>query len=472
MSFELQLVPRVRAAQYLRMSTEHQRYSLDNQTAAIAEYAEARGYVITQTYKDAGKSGVSLRGRQGLRSLISDVMAGGVDFSTILVLDVSRWGRFQDTDEPAHYEFLCRSAGVNVQYVGELFENDGSMVSAILKNMKRVMAGEYSRELSVKISRAQMRQARLGFKQGGNIPYGIRRLLVDEDREPRFYLAPGQRKGLNTDRILFAPGTAEEIRVIRRIFKMFVDRRTSMLSIARILNEEGIPSTGGEIWSASRVRTVLSSELMIGYYVFNRTSRRLHRPLSQNPEERWIRVRVMDPIISTSLFQRAQAELAYKRGYCYAKPEMLKNLKRLYREKKSLSVAVIDACPYTPCAASYAAHFGSLHHAYELVGYEGNRTPRNKRPYFSDEALLAGIRQIHEKHGYVTIALVNSDRSLPAAKIFTDRFGSMSAAYTAAGFPTTKSESISAARKRVSERFKASKQLDVVKPRTERQAGS
>jgi DNA invertase Pin-like site-specific DNA recombinase len=294
MSFELQLAPRVRAAQYLRMSTEHQRYSLDNQTAAIAEYAEARGYVITQTYKDAGKSGVSLRGRQGLRSLISDVMAGGVDFSTILVLDVSRWGRFQDTDEPAHYEFLCRSAGVNVQYVGELFENDGSMVSAILKNMKRVMAGEYSRELSVKISRAQMRQARLGFKQGGNIPYGIRRLLVDEDREPRFYLAPGQRKGLNTDRILFAPGTAEEIRVVRRIFKMFVDRRISMLSIARILNEEGIPSTGGEDWSASRVRTVLSSELMIGYYVFNRTSRRLHRPLSQNPEERWIRVRVMD----------------------------------------------------------------------------------------------------------------------------------------------------------------------------------
>ena len=95
-------------------------------------------------------------------------------------------------------------------------------------------------------------------------------------------------------------------------------------------------------------------------------------------------------------------------------------------------------------------------------------TPRNKRPHFSDEALLAGIRQIHEKHGYVTIALVNADRSLPGAKIFTDRFGSMSAAYTAAGFPTTKSESISAARRRVSQRFKASQQLDAVKPRTER----
>jgi DNA invertase Pin-like site-specific DNA recombinase len=58
---------RVPAAQYLRMSTEHQRYSLENQTAAIAEYAEARGFAIVQTYPDAGKSGLSLKGRAGLQ---------------------------------------------------------------------------------------------------------------------------------------------------------------------------------------------------------------------------------------------------------------------------------------------------------------------------------------------------------------------------------------------------------------------
>jgi DNA invertase Pin-like site-specific DNA recombinase len=44
--------------------------------------------------------------------LVADVVAGQDVFDTILVYDVSRWGRFQDADESAHLEFLCRSAGV------------------------------------------------------------------------------------------------------------------------------------------------------------------------------------------------------------------------------------------------------------------------------------------------------------------------------------------------------------------------
>lgn len=49
-------------AQYVRMSTEHQRYSTENQAAAIAEYAKAHGMQIVQTYEDSGKSGLNLKG--------------------------------------------------------------------------------------------------------------------------------------------------------------------------------------------------------------------------------------------------------------------------------------------------------------------------------------------------------------------------------------------------------------------------
>ncbi|TIP53879.1 MAG: recombinase family protein, partial [Mesorhizobium sp.] len=218
------------------MSTEHQRYSLENQVAAIAEYAEARGFAIVQTYADAGKSGLSLKGRDGLKQLLSDVVTGQRTYSAILVLDVSRWGRFQDTDQSAHYEFICRDAGVAVQYCGEPFDNDGSMVSTIVKNLKRVMASEYSRELSAKISRAQTQQARLGFKQGGPLPYGVRRMLISKDGQPRFLLGPGEEKGLSTDRVIYVPGPPEELKIVRRIFRMFVDQRRSIRSIARILN--------------------------------------------------------------------------------------------------------------------------------------------------------------------------------------------------------------------------------------------
>src|SRR5882757_8834523 len=85
---------RIQAAQYLRMSSENQRYSTENQQNAIAEYAEQHGYSVVASYIDAGKSGLSLKGRDALKQLLSDALATPRLFEAIFVLDVSRWGRF------------------------------------------------------------------------------------------------------------------------------------------------------------------------------------------------------------------------------------------------------------------------------------------------------------------------------------------------------------------------------------------
>jgi DNA invertase Pin-like site-specific DNA recombinase len=140
-----------RAAEYVRMSTEHQQYSTENQRDVIRQYAEKRGMTIVRTYTDSGKSGLRIDGRDGLKQLIHDVENSKADFSSILVYDVSRWGRFQDADESAYYEYICRRAKIDVHYCAEQFENDGSPISTIVKGVKRAMAGEYSRELSAKV---------------------------------------------------------------------------------------------------------------------------------------------------------------------------------------------------------------------------------------------------------------------------------------------------------------------------------
>src|SRR6266851_4193098 len=98
------------AARYLRMSTENQQFSLPSQAAAIQQYADTHGFTIVQRYEDPGKSGLTLKHRKGLAKLLHDVISGGQSFKAVLVYDISRWGRFQDTDESAHYEFLCKSA--------------------------------------------------------------------------------------------------------------------------------------------------------------------------------------------------------------------------------------------------------------------------------------------------------------------------------------------------------------------------
>ena len=51
----------VRAAQYVRMSTEHQQYSTENQAEVIARYAAEHGMEIVATYADSGKSGLTPR---------------------------------------------------------------------------------------------------------------------------------------------------------------------------------------------------------------------------------------------------------------------------------------------------------------------------------------------------------------------------------------------------------------------------
>jgi DNA invertase Pin-like site-specific DNA recombinase len=96
------------AAQYLRMSTEHQQYSLQNQSSAIERYAEQNGFVVVQTYEDGGKSGLVLKHRVGLSRLLQDVVSGTSGYKAILVYDVSRWGRFEGTDEAPTTNFSAK----------------------------------------------------------------------------------------------------------------------------------------------------------------------------------------------------------------------------------------------------------------------------------------------------------------------------------------------------------------------------
>jgi len=140
-----------RAALYVRTATEHQQYSTDTQSDKIRDYASKRGIVIVRTYSDVGKSGLSIFGRTGFQKLLSDVDSGQADFNLILVYDNSRWGRFQDPDEGAYYEYVGERAGIQVTYCTEQCGNNSASVSTIVRAIKRSMAYEYRRELSVKI---------------------------------------------------------------------------------------------------------------------------------------------------------------------------------------------------------------------------------------------------------------------------------------------------------------------------------
>lgn len=363
----------LRAAQYIRMSTELQRYSIQNQAVAIAAYAQQRNLTIVRTYVDEGRSGLRIKGRPGLIELIEDVQSGNADFGHILVYDVSRWGRFQDVDESAHYEFICKQNGVCIAYCAEQFDNDGSLLSSIVKNIKRVMAAEYSRELSVKVHTGQSRVASLGYRVGGPLGYGLRRIMVDESENLKGQLTKGQRKALQTDRVRLQHGSPEESAIVQWIFDQFVVKRKSYTEIGRELNEAQITNHNGRPWTDGMIPTILSNENYVGNIVYNRTSRRLGHKLIKNPPHAWVRgAAAIDPIIDPDTFAKAQKLLAERRIEI-PEEEMLTRLRMTLRRRGKLNSRIINSTLGLNHVSSFVKHFGSLRKAYALIGYTASR---------------------------------------------------------------------------------------------------
>ena len=362
-----------RAAEYVRMSTDHQKYSTENQSDAIAQYAARRGLTIVRTYADEGKSGLGLGGRDALKQLIADVQNGIADFKTILVYDVSRWGRFQDADESAYYEYICKRAGISVQYCAEQFENDGSPVSTIVKGVKRAMAGEYSRELSVKVFAGQCRLIELGYRQGGPAGFGLRRRLIDQDGEMKGDLAQGEHKSIQTDRVVLVPGPSEEQETVRWIYRSFVEASKSESEIAELLNGRSIRTDLGRQWTRGTVHQILINEKYIGNNVWNRASFKLKRKRVRNNRDMWIRADgAFEPIVQRELFDAAQAIIC-QRSYRFSNEQMLDILRRLLEAHGYLSGLIIDEFDSGPSSTAYSSRFGSLLRAYELVGFTPDR---------------------------------------------------------------------------------------------------
>jgi DNA invertase Pin-like site-specific DNA recombinase len=378
-----------RAALYVRMSTEHQQYSTSNQRDVILAYAKQRGLEIVMEYSDDGKSGLNIEGRDSLAQMIRDVEEGKADYSSILVYDVSRWGRFQDADESAHYEFICRSKGVGVHFCAEQFENDGTPVSTIIKGVKRMMAGEYSRELSTKVFQGACRLVTLGYRQGGTAGFGLRRVLIDGGGNRKGELKMGEHKSIQTDRVILEPGPDEEVKTVRWMYQAFVTEGKLETEIAASLNAQGIKTDFGREWNRGTVHEVLINEKYIGNNVYHRTSCKLKKKHVNNPPDKWVRKEgAYQGIVEREIFLRAR-EIILARSQKLTNEEMLEKLRELFTQHGRISGILIDEADGLPSSAAFGNRFGSLISAYKLIGYdpgidfsfiEENRRLRQLRP--------------------------------------------------------------------------------------------
>lgn len=353
-------------AAYVRMSTSAQRYSIENQLAAIEAFCLGKGMHLMRTYTDIGRSGVAIDNRPGLRGLVDAAQAGGLPFRNVIVFDVSRWGRFADSDEGAYYEHILRLAGAPVLYCAEAFENDDSPVSLIVKSFKRAMAGEYSRDLSVRTLRNQRRVAAQGFRLGGMAGYGYRRALVQGDGS-LVSLDQGEwatREG----RITLVLGPAAEVAAVRRIFRLFLKDGHWCRRIARMMTAEGRPAPLGKGWCEKRVRGILLSEKYAGVAGYGRQRHRAGEKAGMNPATDHIFVRDAYPaIVSMRTFRAAQARWK-EESRPYRREDVIAPLQKLFAREGRVTLRLVAADPALPARNTIGRLFGSLERAERAAG--------------------------------------------------------------------------------------------------------
>jgi DNA invertase Pin-like site-specific DNA recombinase len=360
------------------MSTDQQQCSPVFQRQAIAEYASAHSIRIVRDYEDAGISGLTLKARPALNRLLVDVAAPERHFSLVLVYDVSRWGRFQDVDESAFYEYLCRRHGVKVVYVAEPFEIDQSPMSPVMKTLKRMMAGEYSRELSRKVFLGHCVLAERGYHVGGRPPYGYQRILHEEKRGTLRILDRYEYKSVRTDRVTLAPGPSCHVGIVRKIFEWYAWGHADCCLIAGRLNDFGLLNSDGRPWLQRYIAQILHNPAYVGTGIYSRTSSKLAGAWVRVPEEQWVTVPNAFPaIVDRKTFDAVQKRFSLFRRRP-GREELLDGLRKVVRNHGKINQGLLKHYRRAPSVEAVMSEFGSLNAAYREIGYAPNLNPERE----------------------------------------------------------------------------------------------
>jgi DNA invertase Pin-like site-specific DNA recombinase len=304
----------ISAVGYLRRSTDRQETSIPDQKVAVQEYADANRYRIIRWYVDDGISGDATDRRHDFQRMIADA-GEKKDFKAILVWDQDRFGRF-DSLEAGRWIDPLRRAKVRLVTINEGMIDWDDMTGRLMYSIKQEAKHQFLKDLSRNVTRGQLEAARAGSWIGG-IPYAYR--LEGPHKNKRLVL-----------------GDPSEIRVVKRIFKEFVEEGRSMTNIAERLSAAGVLSPGGRNrFRYDAVQVILQNPVYTGDYVACRAANGKYHVIRKgtvapsngkrhrNPEEDWIVHRDHhEPIIDRETFAKAQAIFAeHKTGHCPYAPE-------------------------------------------------------------------------------------------------------------------------------------------------------
>ena len=301
---------RKKAVAYYRHSAEDkQENSVAIQRQHTEKFAREHNIEIIREEADEGETGL-LDTRPAFKRLFAEWIENkDAHFDYVFIYDVSRWGRFQDQNQGAYWEYVCKKNGKEVVYISMGFPTDPLSASLQIA-VQRYMAADYSRQLSDKVFYGCVKISEQGYSTGGTAVYGMARLLLDVNKNPIRILKTGEHKQIANERVTFTPKEDETTETVREIFNLFVKEQYLIPDIVANLNQKGVLSANGKRWDKSKVIKILTDETYIGTRIYNKTWGRLKQKSYKNPRSKWvITPNAFKAVVDEQLFKDAQERL-------------------------------------------------------------------------------------------------------------------------------------------------------------------
>lgn len=312
---------------YMRVSTEEQAkegFSINAQKEKLSKYASANDWEIADFYVDDGISGKNLQDRPDVTRLIEDVKSGKV--TNVLVYKLDR---------------LTRSVKDLINLI-ELFESHNCCFNSVTEKLDTSNAvgrmfikiigifAEFEREnLAERVS--------FGYEQ--------------KTREGNYT----NTNGVNGYDYIVGKGeiivNEEEKSIVERVYEEYLNG-TSMLKIARMFNEEKVPSKRGGFWSQSTIKSILTNPLYVGKIRYGVSKKLQPRAFFVDGTQ--------ETIIDEDVFNRVQ-DLIEKRKYF--------NTKKYPSEKAFFSPVL--RCSH--CGAKFHSKMQKQKGKYYITYYCNNR---------------------------------------------------------------------------------------------------
>jgi site-specific DNA recombinase len=253
-------------------------------------WCKAKKFSVAFEYVEPGASATDDR-RPIFQQMIAETCVNPPPFEAIIIHSLSRF--FRDSFQFTLYERQLKKAGVQVISITQQTSDDsaGEMARSIFN-----LFDEYqSKENAKHTLRAMKENARQGFFNGSNPPYGFRKV------EAEILGNKGKKKRLEID--------PAEAAIVNRIFQLYLSgyqgQSLGVKGIAAHLNERGLTMRGSR-WKRTIIHEMLTNRLYLGEYTFNKIEAKTRR---LKPESEWITFQI-EPIITPDTFAQVKQRLA------------------------------------------------------------------------------------------------------------------------------------------------------------------